>query len=1315
MGEATANAATEAENGGFSGLFVAPTAKELDEILESYEVLELIGQGGMGAVYKARQPRLDRNVAIKLLPAFAKGASDEHGERFEREARAMAQLNHPNVVTVHDFGETDVGHRYIVMEYVDGSDLHSLIQTKKLTPKHALAWVPQICSALEYAHSKNIVHRDVKPANILISKDGEVKVGDFGLAKLLGQKFKNSITQTRTSMGTPDYAAPEALEEGAEADRRADVYSLGVLFYELLTGQVPRGAWRPPSAFADVDVRIDQIVVKAMQPDPNHRYQSVGEILQALADLRSEPKSKAPSVPKVAAVKPKTLLTGLVQLPSKKELEQLVSQKATRADRRTGSRVRSAARSASGKSNKMSAFAVAGIALGGVFLVVGLILLIAGPESKAKNDPPPVVITPPDPKPPDPENPIVEPGPEVLPKPEPPGPGPEPGPALQVIGPGDGWRSLLADIDPAAGAGRWSQPTGGQLRLVEPLPKPRHGWMPFPIVAGPAYELEVSLKPSEIEPIAIHLPVGPSSSVLFVLGDAGEGTAWAGLNQVDGRDAFDERNPTRTELNFEPGESIDLAFRVVGRGRKAGIMVQRDGKSILRWSGRSEQLRLRSGWKGLGGRRVAIGAQTPMLIERARIRALPRFVDIPKMPIEPPDESRPWVDALAVLDLEKSTVAGVWGLENRALRMTEAADSGVRPRFELPLVPLSGYEIEFRFEMETDGDLVFLLPVAGERYAPLHLAASGDTSGLDLANSGISAVGNPTAMPSPVEAGKNHLGMIQVRRTLGEEVRIAMTIDGTPVFNWSGAADELPTDTDWPVRDKTRISIGATAKVRLEMLQIRGVDPSSIPEKPMTPPELEGVKLRLTELEGKFQEEMATSVEPVFKTRMAALTEQYNGSLNSLILKAKTDGDIGLQVAAEREQETIVREGGAVPDEDPPEFPPDLKARRDVYRGLKAGHVAERAGLALPVYRDYSKALEMLIAEYVTLENETAVMFIAKKKEEIDAEIEQLLKQSSPAAEPETPEPAPAVSGGPAVLQRPVFPYERPTDRGEVVVFKRALDAVPANPQIGEIPSGLSTTVVAIAGGPDVALALKSNGRMEIWGAFSADPPEEITGMTRVTKMVVSHDADEFHFAALNEDGELKIFTAGWAEDTLTTFLNQAQSITEPVNLCVVPKGGLAVKSDGGLGYWGPLGSPGGENVKFERIVNIAAGPGIVAAVQEDGSVLAIGPGAGNLAESVPKARDIAIGTHAETGVVVLLPDRKALAGGDFSKHQEQLREVTGIQKIVAGYDAFAVQTADGEWRFFGDNLDPAFCAEQARGCSDIVIGRDFVVGLKKD
>jgi tRNA A-37 threonylcarbamoyl transferase component Bud32 len=273
--------------GGGRERFEPPDPARLAERFPQLEVLELIGHGGMGAVYKARQPGLDRIVALKILdpdrvrdPAFA--------ERFGREARTLARLSHPHIVAVHEFGEVE-GLYYFVMEYVDGATLREVMETGRLSPANALALVPQLCDALQFAHESGVVHRDIKPENILLDRSGRVKIADFGLAKLLEPDRGDgvSLTVSGETMGTPAYMAPEQIEHPLDVDHRADIYAVGVIFYEMLTGELPLGRFDPPSRKVRVDLRLDQVVLRALEKEPTRRYQLASEVKADVESLGS--------------------------------------------------------------------------------------------------------------------------------------------------------------------------------------------------------------------------------------------------------------------------------------------------------------------------------------------------------------------------------------------------------------------------------------------------------------------------------------------------------------------------------------------------------------------------------------------------------------------------------------------------------------------------------------------------------------------------------------------------------------------------------------------------------------------------------------------------------------------------------------------------------------------------------------------------------------------------------------------------------------------------------------------------------------------
>jgi len=279
---------------------VPPKPADLAPQFPQLEILELLGMGGMGMVYKARQPKLDRFVALKILPL----ESAQHpyfAERFNREAKALAKLNHPGIVDVYDFGQTGQ-YYYFVMEYVDGMNLRQLLKTQTLESRQALELVTQICTALQYAHDEGVVHRDIKPENILINKKGQVKIADFGLAKLLGAAPDTALTMSQAAMGTFNYMAPEQRENAQKVDHRADIYSLGVVLYEMLTGEVPMGRFEAPSKRVQVDVRLDEVVLKALEREPARRYQQASEVKSNVEAITSTPSASA--IPPVRSASP---------------------------------------------------------------------------------------------------------------------------------------------------------------------------------------------------------------------------------------------------------------------------------------------------------------------------------------------------------------------------------------------------------------------------------------------------------------------------------------------------------------------------------------------------------------------------------------------------------------------------------------------------------------------------------------------------------------------------------------------------------------------------------------------------------------------------------------------------------------------------------------------------------------------------------------------------------------------------------------------------------------------------------------------------
>ena len=271
------------------------------QTLGRYHLIEKLGEGGMAVVYKAFDTRLERDVAIKIIRTdqFAPAVLDRILKRFEREAKAMARLSHPNIVKVLDFGDHE-GSPYLVMEYLPGGTLKQQLG-KPIPFTEAAALLQPIAEALEYAHSEKILHRDVKPSNILVTRNGRLMLTDFGIAKLLDAEEGQTLTGTGVGVGTPEYMSPEQ-GLGREVDARTDVYSLGVVFYELVTGSKPYQADtpmavvlkqvndplpRPGELVKDIPDKVEQAIFKALGKKPEDRYQTMQEFETALEQLEA--------------------------------------------------------------------------------------------------------------------------------------------------------------------------------------------------------------------------------------------------------------------------------------------------------------------------------------------------------------------------------------------------------------------------------------------------------------------------------------------------------------------------------------------------------------------------------------------------------------------------------------------------------------------------------------------------------------------------------------------------------------------------------------------------------------------------------------------------------------------------------------------------------------------------------------------------------------------------------------------------------------------------------------------------------------------
>lgn len=277
--------------------FQAPSIEELQPHFPAYEITAFIAQGGMGAVYAARQISLDRPVAIKILPRQF-GADPQFRSSFEAEAKSMARLNHPNLIAVYDFGDAD-GMLYIIMELVEGKSLHHSAYGRAIDQEEAVRLVSGISHGLAHAHQHGILHRDIKPGNILLGPEAVPKIGDFGLARPVGEGHNPE----EIVWGTPGYSAPEIVNNPGAVDQRADIFAVGVLLYELLTAKVPSEPWQPPSVVGQCSPEFDGIIRRATHPSPDLRYGSADDLakeLDKLAEKLQKPVLRRPKTPAAA-------------------------------------------------------------------------------------------------------------------------------------------------------------------------------------------------------------------------------------------------------------------------------------------------------------------------------------------------------------------------------------------------------------------------------------------------------------------------------------------------------------------------------------------------------------------------------------------------------------------------------------------------------------------------------------------------------------------------------------------------------------------------------------------------------------------------------------------------------------------------------------------------------------------------------------------------------------------------------------------------------------------------------------------------------
>ena len=587
-------------NGG-TGRWKPPSDEEVARLFPQFEMRGMIGRGGMGAVYRARQVALDREVAIKLLPLEV-SVDQAFADRFVREARAMAKLNHPNIVSVFGFGTTAEGHLYFFMEYVEGANVSQIIRGPGLEPEQALAIAGQVCTALAYAHGKGVIHRDIKPANVMVGTDGVAKVADFGLARVEGaDPAEYGQTVTGAIMGTAEYMSPEQ-KRGMGVDHRADIYSVGAMLYEMLCKEPPHGAIEPPSRRVGCDTRLDHIVLKAMSRTPEGRYQSATEMQLDIEAARTP--LPVPPHPNPAP----RMNAGGNRLPTP-------------------------------PAEKSSAGLLVSVVL--VALVAGAFFLFnrkEAPSARPVAQAPepstpaplssPVPISPsstPDPVAPPstpdftgPPMPAVAAQPEPMTKeaPRPPEKPPAPQPPIPT-----GPKDLLATVDVARDAvsGQWQMTPGG-LAVKTP------GGRDFELLGfnyDPPeeydFEIEFTIQDGNRE-VSQALPFA-GRTILWKLGchSNKEGQGAFALSTLDGNNPGSK---ARTEALVRlPLLKLNQRYRSVVEVRRGSFRAVLDGKELLRWSGDFQRLSGEDAFSLPNPRQLGVAAwSTSVLFHKAELR-----------------------------------------------------------------------------------------------------------------------------------------------------------------------------------------------------------------------------------------------------------------------------------------------------------------------------------------------------------------------------------------------------------------------------------------------------------------------------------------------------------------------------------------------------------------------------------------------------------------------------------------------------------------------------------------------------------------------
>jgi serine/threonine protein kinase len=939
-----------------SGMWQPPSLEEMQAMLPQYQFVSLLGRGGMGAVYKAVQVSLDRAVAIKVLPGdLIDDVDAQFAERFKNEARTMAKMNHPAIVNVYDFGETQTGLLFIVMEFIDGTDVSKMIASQgKLPADYALAITAHVCDALNYAHSHSIVHRDIKPANILINMEGAVKVADFGLAKQ-SDAGAGGLTKTNMAMGTPDFVAPEALIPGVPLDGRADLYAIGVMLYQMLTGEIPRGMWTMPSAKLGTDPRFDAIIGKAMQTDRESRYQTAASIRRDLDVIMTTPPA--------AVKKPPGPQQRSADAPARN---------ASHSDAGGPVRKEAAAKPADHTPAKKSS---TGFYLGMAATVIALgvvVFLFSGGEK-----------TPPAPEPAAKTKVAAE---TPAPKPKTPKPAPSaPTPRVPLTSPVPTLTAKAVDVLPSlvleqdAVLGDWKMQSdglayGGRKGKV-------NSRIELPLICSGSYviEVEVSTVPTPGD-MVLHLPFAKESGTgqddISFMVDHAKGQR-AGFAYFQGESLGGKRNPAWVDMAVPLGKKSRLTVKVeLKKPGRVAFSAWRDGRPLVGWEGdRSLTTGAANVWRPNNPSRFLIGTTLDgTVFHRIRIEALdgeiqwqrdpttvakttPAPMPVTKTAQAPtaPDtvDTVPWANAISLLplvDVEKDVMKG-WTREDGDLVSNGKQNPALA---ELPVIPPEEYDLRLRLTKGTGTGSISLVLVRGDRSFVWHGGDYANTIfgfGNHQGSAGIKTENKTLKIvPSCFDIGRAYTAQIAVRKS-----GVTAYLDGAKISELPADLAEMQVPVSLQLKTAGALGL-ATFKTSYAVHAIELREVTGKVKYLREQPAADLVAQRLAQLEQQFLAAYEKQAGAAHKAAVADLNVKFSAALDRSIATVSQAGRLD-EALALRNEKTLIQTSGTVPEEDAVDTSETLKTLRKTYRATMVTLLATRDKNAAPLHAAYDRAL----------------------------------------------------------------------------------------------------------------------------------------------------------------------------------------------------------------------------------------------------------------------------------------------------------------------------------------------------------------------